>query len=122
MPRYQLPPIRENEPAQAENTTMPSPSGEIDVWERTVAIPVNKAILEALAVGGEAEVTLRGRVSGLSSSEQAEGRGSTTLSLVISSVDAYPENESMEEDDMDGEDVFEKSFNKARGRFTGKRY
>lgn len=116
MPRYQLPPIGKD-----KNETGPylakASSVAPDQWDRTLTIPVNKAILEALAVDGEAVITLRGKVSGLSSSESTE-RSSSSVSIVISSVDAYPDDGGAMQDD----EMFEDSFNKARGRFPGKRY
>lgn len=120
MPHYQLPPVKTE-----KESNVPAPSGlssDFDDWSRRITIPVNKEILAALEVDGEATITLRGKITSLSSSEGVD-HSSTNVTISIDSVDAYPGNDMMGGmDDMDEDDGFESSFNKARGMFPGKRY
>jgi hypothetical protein len=117
MPHYQLPPV----PAEKEPALNVASSP--DDWSRRITIPVNKEILAALEVDGEAVITLRGKITGLSSSESVE-HSSTSVTITIDSVDAYPDKGVIQGmgGDMDEDDAFSGSFNKARGMFPGKRY
>lgn len=113
MPHYELPPLQPRQPEVAMNapTVAGAPSAP-DEWERTLSIPVNQAILSAMEVDGEVVIELRGKVTSLSNT-----RSSSTMSVVISSVDAYPADDGYQEQEQ-----FEQSFNKARGMFPGKHY
>lgn len=117
MPRYDLPPLQPRQPEVAMNT--PTVDGGLsgpDEWERTLSIPVNQAILSAMEVDGEVVIELRGKVASLSSN-QTNTRSNASMSVVISSVEAYPADDGYEEQEQ-----FEQSFNKARGMFPGKHY
>jgi len=109
MPHYQLPPVKTE---KESSVATPSP----DEWSRRITIPVNKEILAALEVDGEAVITLRGKITELSSSESVE-YSSTSVAITVDSVDAYPAA-GVEA----AGDAFAGSFNKARGMFPGKRY
>jgi hypothetical protein len=88
MPKWNLPPIER--PKKEEVNDYPlSSSGFPDVYDRQIRVPVNSAIIKALTVGGEATVTLRGKISELSSNESMIGNERTMLTIELEQVEAY---------------------------------
>lgn len=84
MPKYVLP-----KPKKDDSEDMPVVP---DDYARTIYIPSNKAIIDALEMGKVAEVTLKGKVVGLEARE-GEDYSSHEFRLKLTSVEAYTENE-----------------------------
>jgi hypothetical protein len=111
MPRYVLPPTKSS-PDAGEVAATREEYSYPDKWARQITIPVNSAIISALEVGGEADITLKGKVQELAQSITGEGR--TTLTLALSEVDAYP---SEVDEPVSDEDAFVSGFGNRRGQF-----
>ncbi len=106
MPKFTLPDLPE--PDEGENKKN-SPVAEVSTqgdgvwpsqWERTIRIPVNRKIIEALSVGKDVQVTLRGDVTSLKS-EENQGRNCCYLEVMMDSVDAELSDDVDEEAAMD---------------------
>lgn len=99
MPRFTFPKLkprkRDEYPEIAMSDSDQQFPGE---WERTLHIPINKAILDRLNVGDEVEVSLYGVVEGLQNDERVEGPDRTMLTLEVKAVEAYSEEEEAEEE------------------------
>lgn len=100
MPKFTLPDIPEMD-SGADNTEPAVKGSESDnvwpyKWDRSIRIPVNAKILASLEVGKVAQVTLRGKISGLNRQE-AEDANRCHLEISIASVEAYPAQEIDEE-------------------------
>jgi hypothetical protein len=91
MPEYILPALKESKGKNSEIETY-DPETE-DRWFRQIRIPVNKEIIDALAIGDVAELTLKGKIISLESRETEKGKGRKEIEIELSSVEAYPENE-----------------------------
>lgn len=66
MPTYQLPPPQPRKEEEVEK--MPPP----DDWARRISLPANKAIVEAVSVGDDVEVTVKGSVISVRATEDRE--------------------------------------------------
>ena len=104
MPKFTLPELPDTEGEKYKAETAPVSDSTSNVWpsewERKIRIPVNKKIIDALEVGKDVQITLRGDVSGLNSSEEA-GQSRNYLEVVVDSVEAYPAEEIDEEAAME---------------------
>ena len=112
---YTLPPEKAEKepmeiPATRDDYTYP------DEWARRITIPVNSEILQSLSVGGDVEVTLRGKVEELSENQSASDAGRTSMTISITSVDAESESEMAEEE------AFETGFGRGKGYSPMDRY
>ena len=99
MPEYILPAVK----GQPEDDAIETTRDEYrypDQWARRISIPVNTEILEALQIGGRVTVTLDGTVEEMTNNQSAGGAGRTEIVLVVSSVDAYPNDQTEEDDDF----------------------
>lgn len=92
MPKWNLPPIerpKDKEPVN-DYPLASSQAGQFpDLYDRQIRIPANSAIIKALKVGEDGTVTLRGKISELSSNESMNGRDRTMLTIELDSVEAY---------------------------------
>ena len=66
--------------------------GEVPDYMRRLSIPVNAEIVEALQVGDKVEVTLIGKVSGLTNVQNHGSPERYELSVEIDAVEAYKAN------------------------------
>lgn len=90
MPTYDLPKLPAQPKAEtAVNAVMPQGGDFPDLWDRQIRIPVNAAIVAALAVGEGAEITLRGKIIEITSNDHANGGGRKQIVLEIDQVSAY---------------------------------
>ena len=103
MHTYTLPPMKGNK--EEEDTPMIDGGGTYpDSWDRRVNIPIDRALLDELDVGGDVEIILNGRIIQLSDQQQEEGNNRTSLELEITQVKSGG---------MDDE-LFEAGFNRKR--------
>lgn len=107
MPRlsYTLPASKES-----HEETMGVPAADDD-WRRRVTIPINDEMVEALSVGEEVSVTLRGEVRGLSENEDRE-RKECNLEFRIARVDVNLPYD----DEEESQEGFERGFKKGSHR------
>lgn len=89
MPKYKLPPLKENEDEAGDMVKI---SGE-SRWERMLGIPISKEILNSLEVGQEVTVTLKGTVNALRMEDSKDRPNRGHLELEIAEVEAYSGNE-----------------------------
>lgn len=97
MPKWNLPPIKRKRDEEKEEVLMPAMGDRESfpsAWERQIRVPCSPEILAALQVGAEAEVSLKGVISGLSSDKH-----SAYLTIDIEQVEAYGESDP--EEDME---------------------
>lgn len=107
MPKYTLPPPQGPEQAVAEAPVRDDYSYP-DEWARRITIPVDDAILAAMQVGGEVEITLRGTLDELTNSDSTLSGGRKNITVSITEVEAY-----MDEGMGYEEDAFTGGFNKS---------
>ena len=105
MPKFTLPDLPEPDEGEdkAETATaigMPADGPWPSQWDRTIRIPVNRKIIEALAVGKDVQVTLTGDVTSLKS-EENQGRNCCYLEVMVDSVNAELTDDVDEEAAMD---------------------
>lgn len=119
MPTYTLPQI--NGEDDRDGIAPIDPAGTVrdeytfpDEWDRRVSIPVNDAILAALAVGDPATVTLRCRVEEMTRNQSRTGAGRTNITVSIDAVDAYSN------DAAASEDMFEAGFMRNRKSYRNR--
>ena len=101
MPKYKLPPLPK--PKKAEAVEMVSGgSGIPGQYDRTIRIPVNDDILDALKVGDRVTVELVGEVTGTRNSESKSEMNEYTdknIEVMVSMVSAYARDEDREQED-----------------------
>ena len=102
MPHYTLP---EDSPDNHDD----APAITMDSYQKTVTIPVNDEILDMLSVGDKIDVTLMGEVTATRKNDGDEYED-RSITLKITSVDAYPEGD-MEE--MEAHEGLSRGFQKA---------
>ena len=104
MPKFTLPDLPEPDEGEDKVEKAPTIAAPDDTWpsqwERTIRIPVNRKIIEALAVGKDVQVTLTGDVTSLKS-EENQGRNCCYLEVVVDSVNAELTDDVDEEAAMD---------------------
>lgn len=103
MPKYvlpALPPSNETKGAEVVDTPQNAPNGP-DLWARTIRIPVNKAITDAMTVGAKVSVELMGEVKSIDSSKSMDGGDRSYIEVIISEVEAYDAAQEAEEDAME---------------------
>jgi hypothetical protein len=95
-------PIYKVKPETDHGCAMPAPSKPRKKRYPTVTIPVSKEIVDALAVDGQVEVTLKGTVRGLEtrqSSDTDSWSNRTELRVELRTVEAYAGEEADDEED-----------------------
>ena len=86
MPKYVLPEPKKSEGAELMDVGAP--------YSRSVYLPADAAIIEALEIGDEVEVTLIGKVTGLEARQrEGESEDFNEFNLELKSVEAYSEKE-----------------------------
>ena len=96
MPKYEFSELKQGEAEEVSRIPVP------DNYQRTLYLPVNKEIIDALTIDDRATVTLVGKVVGLEAREGSE-YSSHEVQLTLSSIEIYPDNEFSElADDDDG--------------------
>lgn len=108
---YILPPLQKQDMNDFEPDipTSEKSSGP-DQWERTITLPVNEDILEALSIDDDARITLTGKITEIRKNEHSEGSAHRSISIEISSIEAYPESEETAEKE------FETGFDKGHAK------
>lgn len=90
MPTFVLPKLKKRR-EQKEMAVSPS-SIDNDQWRRQVQLPADVKILDSLDVGSEVEVTLTGKVIGVTRREGTEYQD-RQFEIEIKSVSVYPDEE-----------------------------
>lgn len=90
MPKYVVKP--------EDNTPTAIGSGKAEKRYPTVYLPVSQEIVDALAVGDAVEVTLKGKVSALSS-DKGSKQERHNLTVELREVEAYPDDAAEGADD-----------------------
>lgn len=89
MPKYVMPEVKE------DKSTNESCCAEPDNYQRILYIPVNKEIIDALAIDQEVEVKLVGKIVGLEAREGSD-YSSHEIKIEIKSVETYEAGEENE--------------------------
>lgn len=97
MPTYVLPKLKKRK--ESSNDSPVASSIENDQWRRQIQIPANSAILKSMSVGDEVEVTLKGKVTEITSKEGTEYK-EQSFDVEVKSVSAYPNEEDEAEEAM----------------------
>lgn len=109
MPAYKV------EPEKDYPETAPAPSGKREKRYPTVTICCSQEIIDALTLNEDAEVTLKGKVVGLSSSQGNNSYDNRTeLRLELRTVDAEPGEASEEEPEESMQDAIDKGLGYAK--------
>jgi len=108
VPKYKLPPPQG--PEQAVEAPVRVDYSYPDEWARRITIPVDDAILAAMQVGGEVEITLKGTLDELTNSDSTVSGGRKNITVSITEVEAYMEDGAEEEYE---EDAFAGGFNRS---------
>jgi len=99
MPAYKVPPEKDY---PSEIAT--APSGKKEKRYPTVTICCDQAIIDALELNGDAEVTLRGKIVGLSANESNDYYGNRTeFRIELHEVEAEPGESADDTDDDESE-------------------
>lgn len=101
MAEYNLPELKEEGEEKCMTESVPYDEETESRWYRTVRIPANKAVIDSLTVGGNAVVTLKGKITSLESRETEKGKGRQEFEIELMAVKTDAENEFSElvEDD-----------------------
>lgn len=98
MPKYKLPPLPKPEKGEDKpsNVGIAASSKSPDQWQRTISIPVNDKILEALKVGDKVTATLEGEVHGTENTESKSEdyeHINKSIRVMVAEVEVYAKDE-----------------------------
>ncbi len=93
MPKYTLPKLKEGNTHHEDKLATESEEDDFPRrWDREIRIPVSAEILKTLKVGESVDVLLTGKVEGLINEEHEKGRNRTEMTLHITAVEAYSDD------------------------------
>lgn len=87
MPTYKLPPEKKHKSSDSEAVLAES----LDEYDRSIRVPVNTEILDALSVGDKVDIKLMGEVTETSKRDSPDYK-SRSITVKVSQVDAYTED------------------------------